>query len=138
MLAKKPIVLQSEGQNKALADIRDMEARHSLAARGITNVWFLQGQDTPTQDVLHSLETLVHGAALEEAVRIIRLTRPAVILAWLPEYVAGENHGDHQAAGVIGAEGFDLAGNPTVFPEQVEVPRQSTGISNYGEGLHAW
>ncbi len=125
-------------QSKALADVREMEARRSLAARGITNVWFLRGQDTPTQDVLHSLETLGHGAALEEVVRIIRLTRPDVILTWMPAYVAGENHGDHQAAGVIAVEGFDLAGNRTVFPEQVEAPRQHSGIANYGEGLHPW
>jgi hypothetical protein len=125
-------------QSKALADEREMEARRSLAARGITNVWFLSGQDTPTQDVLHSLETLGHGAALEEMVRLIRLTRPEVILTWLPAYVAGENHGDHQAAGVVAVEGFDLAGNPTVFPEQVDPPRYNRGIANYGEGLHPW
>lgn len=125
-------------QSKALADVREMEARRSLAGRGITNVWFLHGQDTPTQDVLHSLETLGHGEALEETVRIIRLTRPEVILTWMPGYVAGENHGDHQASAVIAVEGFDLAGNPTVFPEQVDPPRYNRGIANYGEGLHPW
>ncbi len=125
-------------QGKALADEREMEARRSLAARGITDVWFLRGQDTPTQDVLHSLETLGHGAALEEVVRLIRLTRPEVILTWLPAYVAGENHGDHQASSVIAVEGFDLAANPLAFPEQVTPPRQHWGIANYGEGLHPW
>lgn len=125
-------------QSKALADVREIEARRSLAARGVTNVWFLQGQDTPTQDVLHSLETLGHGAALEEMVRLIRLTRPDVIVTWLPAYVAGENHGDHQASGVVATEAFDLAGDPTAFPEQVSPPRYNRGIANYGEGLHPW
>lgn len=125
-------------QSKVLADVREMEARRSLAARGITNVWFLQGQDTPTQDVLHSLETLGHGAALEEMVRLVRLTRPDVIVTWLPAYVAGENHGDHQASGVVATEAFDLAGDPTAFPEQVSPPRYNRGIANYGEGLHPW
>ncbi len=125
-------------QSKALADVREMEARHALAILGITNVWFLRGQDTPTQDVLHSLETVGHGAALEEVVRIIRLTRPEVVLTWMPAYVAGENHGDHQASGVMATEGFDLAGNPVVFPEQLEAPRQHAGITNWGEGLHPW
>jgi LmbE family N-acetylglucosaminyl deacetylase len=125
-------------QSKALADVREMEARHALAILGITNIWFLRGQDTPTQDVLHSLETVGHGAALEEVVRIIRLTRPEVILTWLPAYVAGENHGDHQASGVMASEGFDLAGNPVAFPEQLEAPRQHAGIANWGEGLHPW
>jgi LmbE family N-acetylglucosaminyl deacetylase len=125
-------------QSKALADVREMEARHALAILGITNIWFLRGQDTPTQDVLHSLETVGHGAALEEVVRIIRLTRPEVILTWMPAYVAGENHGDHQASGVLATEGFDLAGNPTGFPEQLEAPRQHAGIANWGEGLQPW
>lgn len=125
-------------QSKALADVREMEARHALAILGVTDVWFLRGQDTPTQDVLHSLEAVGHGAALEEIVRIIRLTQPEVILTWMPGYVAGENHGDHQASGVMATEGFDLAGNPVAFPEQLEAPRQHAGIANWGEGLHPW
>ena len=125
-------------QSKALASVREMEARRSLAERGITNVWFLNGQDTPTQDVLHSLETLGHGEALEDTVRLIRLTRPEVILTWLPAYVAGENHGDHQASGVVAVEAFDLAGDPTAFPSQVTAPRWHGGTGNYGEGLRPW
>ncbi len=125
-------------QSKALADVREMEARRSLAARGITNVWFLNGEDTPTQDVLHSLETLGHGAALEEVVRLVRLTRPEVVLTWMPAYVAGENHGDHQAASVVATEAFDLANLPDAFGEQLEAPRVHSGTGNYGEGLQPW
>jgi LmbE family N-acetylglucosaminyl deacetylase len=125
-------------QRKALADLREMEGRHSLAAHGINNVWFLNGPDTPAQDVLDSLETLGHGEAIEDIVRIIRLTRPEVVLTWLPVYVDGENHADHQAAAVVATEAFDLAGNPIAFPEQVSPPRDHLTISNYGEGLHPW
>ena len=125
-------------QSKALSAVREIEARRSLAARGITNVWFLDGVDTPTQDVLHSLETLGHGAALEAVVRLTRLTRPEVILTWLPAYVAGENHGDHQAASVVATEAFDLADDPTAFPEQLTPPRAHSGTGNYGEGLLPW
>lgn len=125
-------------QSKALADVRELEARRSLAARGVTNVWFLGGQDTPTQDVLHSLETLGHGAALDEMVRLVRLTRPDVIITWLPAYVCGENHGDHQASGVVATEAFDLANIPTAFPEQLAAPRAHRGTGNYGEGLTPW
>src|SRR6201996_57279 len=120
-------------QAKAMADEREMEARHSLALSGISNIWFLRGSDTPTQDVLHSLETLGHGEALDEVVRLIRLTRPEVILTWMPGYVAGENHGDHQASSVVANEAFDMAGNPVAFPEQLDAPRKTQGIANYGE-----
>jgi len=125
-------------QAKALADVREMEARHSLASYGITNAWFLHGSDTPGGDVLHSLEAWGHGQSLEEVVRLVRLTRPEVIFTWLPDYVVGENHDDHQGAAVLATEAFDLAANPLAFPEQVEAPRSPQGINNYGEGLRSW
>ena len=125
-------------QANALADIREMEARHSLASYGITNAWFLHGSDTPGADVLHSLELWGHGQALDEVVRLVRITRPEVIFTWMPNYVVGENHEDHQASGVLATEAFDLAGNPLAFPEQLESPRNRYSISNYGEGLRPW
>jgi len=125
-------------QSNVLADVREMEARRSLATYGITNAWFLHGSDTPGADVLHSLESWGHGQALDEVVRLVRLTRPEVILTWLPDYVVGENHEDHQGAAVLATEAFDLAANPVVFPEQVTAPRNRMNISNYGEGLRPW
>jgi len=125
-------------QSKALADIREMEARHSLASYGIQNAWFLRGSDTPGGDVLHSLEVWGHGQALEQVVRLVRITRPEVILTWMPNYVVGENHDDHQASSVLANEAFDLAANPLAFPEQIEAPRNRLGINNYGEGLRPW
>jgi LmbE family N-acetylglucosaminyl deacetylase len=125
-------------QADALSTIREIEVRKALASFGVMQVWFLDGPDTPGQDVLRSLETWHHGAALAKAVRLVRLTRPEVILTWLPLYVAGENHGDHQASSVIATEAFDLAGNPTVFPEQLSQPRDRHNIGNLTEGLHPW
>jgi LmbE family N-acetylglucosaminyl deacetylase len=125
-------------QAAALSAEREIEARKALASFGVMNVWFLDGPDTPGQDVLRSLETWNHGSALWKAIRIMRLTRPQVVMTWLPVYVAGENHGDHQAAGVIATEAFDLAGDPSFFPEQVAAPRDYLNIGNLTEGLHPW
>ena len=125
-------------QGKSLAAIREIEARHGLAALGIENVWFLEGRDTASQNVLHSLETWGHGAALEQTVRLIRLTRPDVVMTWLPLVVAGENHGDHQAAGVIATEAFDMAADETAFPSQVAAPRDRHRTDNLTEGLRPW
>jgi len=125
-------------QAESLGEIRKIEARKALESYGVMNVWFLNGPDTPSQNVLWSLETWNHGKSLEEAVRLVRLTRPEVILTWLPGYVAGENHGDHQASGVIATEAFDLAGDPTEFPEQLAAPRNRKGIGNLTEGLRPW
>jgi LmbE family N-acetylglucosaminyl deacetylase len=125
-------------QAAALGAEREIEARRALAFFQVMNVWFLNGPDTPGQDVLRSLETWRHGTALGDTIRLVRLTRPEVILTWLPDYVAGENHDDHQAAGVIATEAFDMAGDPTAFPEQVAAPRNRLSISNLTEGLHPW
>jgi len=125
-------------QAAAMGAEREIEGRRALASFGVMNVWFLGGPDTPGQDVLRSLETWNHGAALAQAVRLVRLTRPEVILTWLPVYVAGENHGDHQAAGVIATEAFDLADDATAFPEQIAPPRDRQNISNLTEGLQPW
>ncbi len=125
-------------QARSLCAERRIEARRAMASLGVMNVWFLGGLDTPTQNVLVSLEHWNHGAVLDRAVRLVRLTRPEVILTWIPDYVDGENHGDHQASAVIATEAFDLAGNPTVFPEQVAAPRNYQLIGNMTEGLQPW
>lgn len=125
-------------QATSLGAVREIEARRALASYGIANVWFIGAPDTPGQDVLRSLETWRHGNTLEQVVRLVRLTRPEVIITWLPCYVAGENHDDHQAAGVIATEAFGMSGDPTVFPSQVATPRLRLRINNYGEGLLAW
>jgi LmbE family N-acetylglucosaminyl deacetylase len=105
---------------------------------GVSNIWFLDAPDTPGQDVLRSLETWDHGRSLGRLVRYIRLTRPDVIVTWLPDYVAGENHGDHQAAGVLASEAFDVAADSTAYAEQVTAPRDTRNMGNLTEGLHPW
>jgi LmbE family N-acetylglucosaminyl deacetylase len=107
----------------SLGQMREIEARRALAAYGISNVWFLAGHDTPGQNVLRSLDSWNHGRALDEVVRLVRITQPDVILTWLPDAVVGENHDDHQASSVLAVEAFDAAGDPTIFPEQVSPPR---------------
>ncbi|MBP1648945.1 MAG: hypothetical protein H6Q30_2390 [Bacteroidetes bacterium] len=125
-------------QNNAMGAIREIEARRATTSLGIQNIWFLDGRDTPGQDVFQSLQNWRHGVVLEQVVRLVRLTRPEVILTWLPNYVQGENHGDHQASGVIATQAFDMAGDPLVFPAQVAVPRERLDINNAAEGLTAW
>ncbi|MGB8542786.1 MAG: PIG-L family deacetylase [Candidatus Acidiferrales bacterium] len=120
----------------ALADIREIEARKACATLGITNVWFLGGRDTASQNVLQSLATWGHGATLEEMVRLVRLTRPEVMLTFFPGVFIGENHGDHQASGVLATEAFDLAGDAAVFASQVAGPTRR--LEPYLENLRPW
>jgi LmbE family N-acetylglucosaminyl deacetylase len=125
----------SPEQAVAMGDIREIEGRQAVGYVGITNVWFLTGRDTLSQNVLNSLEHWGHGACLDQLVRIVRLTRPSVILTFLPDFTTGENHADHQAAGVLATEAFDLAGDPTAFPEQVSPPLNLDKNMSLTEGL---
>src|SRR5690242_20751294 len=123
-------------QAAALGAVREIEARNALTTLGISNVWFLSGKDTASQNVLQSLANWDHGETLEQVVRLVRLTRPEVILTFLPGTFIGEDHGDHQASGVLATEAFDLAGNPTVLPEQVAAPFRR--LEPYLENLRPW
>jgi LmbE family N-acetylglucosaminyl deacetylase len=120
----------------ALADLREIEARDACARLGIKNVWFLDGKDTASQNVLNSLANWGHGENLERLVQLMRLTRPEVVITSLPGVFIGENHGDHQAAGVLATEAFDLAGNAIVFPEQTAGASPQREL--YLENLSPW
>ena len=120
----------------ALANVRELEARAACTKLGITNVWFLDGKDTASQNVLNSLANWGHGANLEKLVGIYRLTRPEIVITWLPSVFIGENHGDHQAAGVLATEAFDLSNDPTAFPAQVAGATKRLEI--YLENLTPW
>src|SRR5436853_5381555 len=106
-------------QAAALGVIREIEARNALTSLGITNVWFLGGKATASQNVLQSLANWDHGVSLEQLVRLVRLTRPEVILTFLPGTFIGEDHGLHQSSGLLTTEVFDLAGDPASFPAQL-------------------
>lgn len=128
----------SEGRERAraLGLVREIEGRQAMAALGVHNVWFLDGRDVSSQNVLVSLGAWPSASVLESLVRIFRLTRPEVVMTWLPSSVAGENHGDHQASGVLATEAFDMAGDRTVFPSQLAAPIRQ--FENSLEGLTPW
>jgi len=124
-------------QHITLGAVREIEARAALAHFNVNNVWFLPGVDTPSQNVLRSLGRWPHGTVLEELVRLMRLTRPEVVVTWLPAPIPSQ-HGDHQAAGVVATEAFDVAGDRGWFGEQVIDALDTRNISNFTDGLRPW
>src|SRR6202171_2113871 len=126
----------SREHGAALANIREMEAREACGKLGISDVWFLDGKDTASQNVLNSLSNWGHGNNLEKLTGLMRLTRPEVVITWLPGIFVGENHGDHQASGVLATEAFDLVGDPVGFPAQVA--GASKRLELYLENLTPW
>lgn len=103
----------------ALANAREIEARDACTKLGISLVWFLDGKDTASQSPLDSLSNWGHGVNLEKLIGLMRLTRPEVVFTHFPGMFIGENHGDHQATGILATEAFDLAANPVMFPSQL-------------------
>jgi LmbE family N-acetylglucosaminyl deacetylase len=126
----------SRERGPAMANEREIEARQACAKLNIDHVWFLGGKDTPSQDVLNSLSNWGHGANLEKLIGLIRLTRPEVIFTHFPGVFIGENHGDHQATGVLAMEAFDLASDPSVFPAQLAGPMSH--YESYLSNLQTW
>lgn len=65
-------------------------------------------------------------SVLKDVVRVIRQFRPHVIVSMFSG-TPRDGHGHHQVAGILAREGFDVAGDPTRFPELRDE-----------EGLPAW
>jgi len=126
----------TQERGPAMANEREIEARDACARLGIQNVWFLDGKDTASQNVLNSLSNWGHGENLERLVGLVRLTRPDVIFTHLPGVFIGENHGDHQATGVLVVEAFDLAADRTFFPSQLA--GDMSHYESYLSNLQTW
>ena len=102
----------------ALGQVRIQEVRRALEFLGVSNIWFLGGNDTPGRECSVALERLESrpcagrngppGSPYPAGSNCHPFARPG----------AGENHADHQAAGVIATEAFDLAGDPTAFADR--------------------
>lgn len=63
---------------------------------------------------------------LRDLVRVIRINRPLVLVSRFYGSTR-DGHGNHQTAGVVTQEAFELAGDPSQFPEQIT-----------DEGLRPW
>ena len=62
---------------------------------------------------------------LRDVVRVIRMTRPTIVLSRF-QGNERDGHGNHQTAGLMAVEGFRAAGDPKRYPEQI------------AEGLRPW
>jgi LmbE family N-acetylglucosaminyl deacetylase len=60
-----------------------------------------------------------HDAVLSDMVRVIRTFRPDIIITRFPP-TREAGHGHHEASAILAHEAFDMAGDPTAFPEQLK------------------
>ncbi|CAN5387017.1 PIG-L family deacetylase [soil metagenome] len=57
---------------------------------------------------------------LSDVVWIIRTMRPDVVINRFNHRTSGETHGQHTASALLGVEAFDVAGDPGIFPQQLQ------------------
>ncbi len=71
-----------------------------------------------SKSLKEALDQWGHERVLEEAVRVVRATRPLVISS---VFVGGptDGHGNHAVAGMLAQEVFKAAGDPKMFPDQI-------------------
>jgi LmbE family N-acetylglucosaminyl deacetylase len=68
-----------------------------------------------------TLEIWDKKKVLSDIVWAIRKFQPDVIINRFDHRSAGTTHGHHTASAILSAESFNLANNPNIFPEQLEL-----------------
>jgi LmbE family N-acetylglucosaminyl deacetylase len=99
--------------------LREAEERRAVGRALIENVYNLDAVDFYYTVSAPLTERIWgHEAILEKVARIVRLTRPEVIITMNPAPSPG-NHGNHQYAARLAIEAFQAAADPKRFPDQV-------------------
>ncbi len=123
-----------------LGIMREAEERKAVGYAGIEHVFNLDGLDFYyTASAPLSREVWGGDAVLGRIVRVVRATRPDVIVTMNPSAVEG-NHGNHQQAAMFAVEAYLAAGDPERFPEHLDEgfstwqPRRILRAGATGEG----
>ena len=110
----------------ALGLIRTDELLASNRYYGVDEQYFTTVVDYGFSKRLEeALDKWGRETVLRDVVRVIRMTRPTVVLSRF-QGNERDGHGNHQVAGVIAVEGFRAAADPNRYPEQIT------------EGLRPW
>lgn len=106
-------------EGPALGLIREREERTAVAEAQVRDVYNLD-----RADFYYSVSAPLHQEAwgqqrtLGQVVRVIRETRPEVVMTMTPAPSPG-NHGGHQDAALLAIEAYDAAGDPSRYPAQL-------------------
>ncbi|MDT0214560.1 sugar-binding protein [Rothia sp. ARF10] len=106
-------------EGPALGLLREREERAAVAKAGITDVYNLDEVDfyyTVSEPL--TAQVWGHEETLAKTVRLLRQTRPEVVVTMNPAPSPGQ-HGNHQEAARIAVEAYHAAGDPSRFPEQI-------------------
>jgi LmbE family N-acetylglucosaminyl deacetylase len=105
-------------EGPALGLLREAEERTAVAKAGVREVFNLDDVDFYYTVSAPLTDQVWGGDTLEKVVRIVRQTRPEILLTMDPAPTPG-NHGNHQEAARLAIEAFYAAADPKAFPEQI-------------------
>lgn len=108
-----------------LGMLREAEERSAVANAGIENVYNLDELDFFYNASAPLTDEVWGDDALERVVRVVRSTRPEVIVTMNPSPTPG-NHGHHQQAARLAVEAYEAAADPDAFPDQLSEEGLST------------
>lgn len=117
-------------EGPALGLLRENEERRAVGKAGVTDIHYLDKVDfyytvsTPLTN-----ETWGHDKTLEKVVRLVRETRPKVIVTMVPAPLPGQ-HGNHQQAARLATEAYFAAADPKAYPGQL----RSEGLDTWAPG----
>ena len=115
------------GQNRIGSEIREllgvMRTQELLEARKIDGggQYFTRANDFGYSK--HPDETLAiwnKDEVLSDVVRVIRKFRPDVIINRFDHRTPGSNHGHHTSSAILSVESYDITGDKTVYPGQLD------------------
>src|SRR5712691_7319241 len=103
----------------ALGLVRTMELIEAGRHYGVDQYWTRVTDYGFSKTKEEALGQWTRERVLRDCVRVIRVTRPLVVTS---VFVGGpsDGHGNHQVAGQMAKEVFAAAGDPTMFPEQIQ------------------
>ena len=108
-----------------LGMLREAEERRAVGNAGVENVYNLDEVDFFYNASAPLTDQVWGDDALERVVRVVRATRPEVIVTMNPSPTPG-NHGHHQQAARLAVEAYEAAADPEAFPEQLSEEGLST------------
>ncbi|MEV0612337.1 sugar-binding protein [Nonomuraea sp. NPDC050404] len=105
-------------EGPALGLLREAEERTAVGKAGVGEVFNLDDVDFYYTVSAPLTDQVWGGDTLEKLVRLVRQTRPEVLLTMDPAPTPG-NHGNHQEAARLAIEAFYAAADPKAFPAQL-------------------
>ncbi len=103
----------------ALGLVRTMELLSAGRYYGVDQYWTRVIDYGFSKTKAESIGKWTQDRVLYDVVRVVRTVRPLVITS---VFVGGpsDGHGNHQTAGAMAQEVFKAAGDPNVFPDQIQ------------------